>query len=153
MWNSVSCQMQLQYCLLECAHCGPAQHTKSTICFCFEKDAGEELGVLAISESAHLHTQLNMCLPSSTLVAQCPSAEVSSKIAKALQAFGFLSEGCGCRSTPCLLFCHPPNSLTWIKVHCFAWAWNSSPSNPCDALSSHHPVHLQLGQQTQHLHV
>lgn len=66
--------MQLRYCLLECAHFGPTQPTKSTTCICFEKDAGEELGVWDISESAHLQTQLNMCLPSSALVAQCPRA-------------------------------------------------------------------------------
>ena len=38
------------------------------------------------------------------------------------------------------------------RVHCLAWAWNISPSKLYDALSSHHPVRLYLGQQTQHLH-
>ena len=57
-----------------------------------------------------------------------------------------------CHYAPCLLFCHPPNSPIWIRVHCCAWAWSSLPLKLCDVLSSHHLVLLHPGQQTQHLH-
>ena len=53
----------------------------------------------------------------------------------------------------CFLVCHHPNTSIWPRMYCSSRTGGSSPTELCHALSSHHPVHLHLGQQAQYIHL
>ena len=116
------------------------------------------------SFSAHLKKQRSLCPRFSTWVAQCPKTVVTvlkchPGLSKPRRYLAISTEGCGCRRGSGLFKHIRIKTVTMLHVF-------SSVILPtllygleytvllelCNALSSHHSVHLYSGQQTQHLH-